>query len=101
MPEPIPFRPAEYYAPGGARMVAAIEQLQGELAAARRRAEVTVPADNDVDLVAQAIHAALCSPLTCLSADLYDTAARSVLAALTGAGRLRSEDDGYWMADHE
>ena len=98
MSEPIPFRPVEYYAPGGARMVAAIERLQGELAAARQRAEVAAM-DTDVDLVAQAIHAALCSPLTCLSADLYDRAARSVLAALAGTGRLRRDGDGYWYGD--
>lgn len=53
-----------------------------------------------VDLVAQAIHSALCTPLTCVSADMYDAAARAVLVALAGAGHLRDEGDGYWIG-HE
>lgn len=35
MPEPTPFRPVEHYAPAGAKMIAAIERLENELAAAR------------------------------------------------------------------
>lgn len=96
MAEPVPFRPAHYYALGGTRMVAAITHLEGELAAVRRAAAV-VPPEGVVDLVAQAIHSALCTPLTCVSADMYDAAARAVLVALAGAGRLRDEGDGYWM----
>lgn len=102
MTEPVPFRPAEYYILGGARMMAEFERLRAELVAAQLvqaellRHEVAAM-DTDVDLVAQAIHAALCSPLTCLSADLYEKAARSVLAALAGAERLRGDGDGYWM----
>lgn len=35
MSEPTLFRPVEYHAPGGAKMIAAIERLERELAAAR------------------------------------------------------------------
>lgn len=80
-------------------MIATIARLEGELATLRRSVS-RVPPESVVDLVAQAIHSALCTPLTCVSADMYDAAARAVLAALAGAGHLRDEGDGYWIG-HE
>lgn len=57
----------------------------------------TEVAENDVDLIAQAIHGALCTPLTCVSAEMYEAAARAVLRTLEGAGRLRADGNGYWL----
>lgn len=88
--------PALYRFLDRSALVAAITRLESELATLRRSA-TRVPPDSVVDLVAQAIHSALCTPLTCVSAEMYDAAARAVLAALASAGRLRDEGDGYWM----